>query len=129
MGLNALAVIMEECPLPVVMLSSLTQEGTDATVRALSLGAVDFISKAGGSISRIDTIESEILQKCRNAAQAHVHKTLSMPDPVKAQAGSAGYAGHEACGTDKTAGSEAGRYNNPTTGITAGNWRDRQSSQ
>ena len=82
-GLNALAVIMEECPLPVVMLSSLTQEGTDATVRALSLGAVDFISKAGGSISRIDTIESEILQKCRNAAQAHVHKTLSMPDPVK----------------------------------------------
>ncbi|MCH3959194.1 MAG: chemotaxis response regulator protein-glutamate methylesterase [Selenomonas sp.] len=82
-GLNALAVIMEECPLPVVMLSSLTQEGTDATVRALSLGAVDFISKAGGSISRIDTIESEILQKCRNAAQAHVHKTLSMPGPVK----------------------------------------------
>lgn len=82
-GLNALAVIMEECPLPVVMLSSLTQEGTDATVKALSLGAVDFISKAGGSISRIDTIESEILQKCRDAAQAHVHKTLTMPGPVK----------------------------------------------
>jgi two-component system chemotaxis response regulator CheB len=85
-GLNALAVIMEKCPLPVVMLSSLTQEGTDATVRALSLGAVDFISKAGGSISRIDTIESEILQKCRNAAQAHVHKTLSMPEMVKDKA-------------------------------------------
>lgn len=73
-GLNALAVIMEECPIPVVMLSSLTQKGTDATVRALSLGAVDFISKAGGSISRIDTIEQEILQKCRAAASARVQK-------------------------------------------------------
>ena len=81
-GLDALSVIMEECPLPVVMLSSLTQEGTDATVRALSLGAVDFISKAGGSISRIDTIESEILEKCRNAAQAHVHKTMGLPDSL-----------------------------------------------
>ena len=74
-GLNALAVIMEECPTPVVMLSSLTQEGTEATIRALSLGAVDFISKAGGSISRIDTIAEDILKKCRNAAQAHVHKS------------------------------------------------------
>lgn len=78
-GLNALAVIMNECPLPVVMLSSLTQQGTEATVRALGLGAVDFISKAGGSISRIDTIEDEILKKCRNAAKAHVHKTLTLP--------------------------------------------------
>ena len=75
-GLDALAVIMEECPLPVVMLSSLTQEGTEATIRALSLGAVDFISKAGGSISHIDTIESKILSKCRNAAMAHVHKAF-----------------------------------------------------
>lgn len=74
-GLNALAVIMDECPMPVVMLSSLTQEGTDATVRALSLGAVDFISKTGGSISKIDAIEPEILQKCRNAAKAHVQKS------------------------------------------------------
>ena len=78
-GLNALAVIMDECPTPVVMLSSLTQEGTEATIRALELGAVDFISKAGGSISRIDTIEEDILAKCRNAALARVHKTLRLP--------------------------------------------------
>lgn len=73
-GINALAVIMRECPTPVVMISSLTQQGTDATVRALSLGAVDFISKAGGSISRIDTIEGEILEKCRDAARARVRR-------------------------------------------------------
>ena len=73
-GINALAVIMRECPTPVVMISSLTKQGTDATVRALSLGAVDFISKAGGSISRIDTIEDEILEKCRSAAGARVRR-------------------------------------------------------
>ena len=80
-GLNALAVIMEECPMPVVMISSLTREGAEATIRALELGAVDFIGKAGGSISRIDTIETEILEKCRNAASAHVHKPMAPAKP------------------------------------------------
>ncbi len=78
-GLDALAAIMEECPVPVVMLSSLTQKGTDATIRALSLGAVDFISKTGGSISKIDTIIPEILEKCRNAAKAKVRKMSASP--------------------------------------------------
>ena len=73
-GINALAVIMRECPTPVVMISSMTQQGAEATVRALSLGAVDFISKVGGSISRIDTIEKDILEKCRGAARAKVHR-------------------------------------------------------
>ncbi|WP_020700503.1 protein-glutamate methylesterase/protein-glutamine glutaminase [Selenomonas bovis] len=76
-GLNALAVIMEIHPMPVVMLSSLTKEGTDETIRALSLGAVDFISKAGGSISRIDTIEADILAKCRTAAKANVRSAVA----------------------------------------------------
>ncbi len=78
-GLNALAVIMEKQPTPVVMLSSLTQQGTEATVRALSLGAVDFISKAGGSISKLDAIEDELLEKCRNAAKAKVRRMPYTP--------------------------------------------------
>lgn len=73
-GLNALAIIMEENPVPVVMVSSATQRGADATIRALALGAVDFISKAGGPISKIDTISDELLDKCRSAAKAHVSK-------------------------------------------------------
>lgn len=73
-GLNALAIIMEENPVPVVMVSSATQRGADATIRALALGAVDFISKAGGPISKIDTIAEELLEKCRSAAKAHVSK-------------------------------------------------------
>ncbi len=71
-GLAALEIIMKDCPLPVIMLSSLTQEGTDATIRALELGAVDFISKTGDSISKIDTIENEILEKYRAAAKANI---------------------------------------------------------
>ena len=79
-GLQALSMIMEQCPTPVVMFSSLTQRGTDATVRALSLGAVDFISKAGASISKIDDVQDEIIKKCREAAQAHVSKSKVSSD-------------------------------------------------
>ena len=77
-GLEALAIIMEENPLPVVMFSSLTQAGTDATIRALSLGAVDFISKAGGAISKIEPVQDEILAKCRAAATARVGSSSAL---------------------------------------------------
>ncbi len=73
-GIAALAVIMRECPTPVVMISSMTQKGTEATVKALSLGAIDFISKIGGSISKIDAIEGDILEKCRTAAGAKISR-------------------------------------------------------
>lgn len=78
-GLTALGVIMKDCPVPVVMFSSLTQDGAEATIRALSIGAVDFIGKTGGSVSGIDKIEGELLEKCRAAARADVNalkKTL-----------------------------------------------------
>ena len=86
-GLEALDIIMKEHPIPVVMLSSLTQKGTEQTVKALALGAVDFISKAGGSISSIDGITGEILEKCRAAAKAHARKTNLAPPPKPASAG------------------------------------------
>ncbi len=76
-GLNALAIIMEETPLPVVMISSLTQKGAAATIRALELGAVDFIGKTGGAITRIDAIEPEILEKCRTAAKVNVRRLVT----------------------------------------------------
>lgn len=81
-GLNALAVIMDQCPLPVVMVSSTTQKGTNETIRALALGAVDFVSKAGGAISKIDTIKDEILVKCRLAAKTHARKSFSVSKPL-----------------------------------------------
>ena len=77
-GLTALGILMKDSPVQVVMFSSLTKEGADATIKALSLGAVDFISKTGGSVSTIDTIEDEILAKCRAAAKANVRAMSSV---------------------------------------------------
>ncbi|MCR5834199.1 MAG: chemotaxis response regulator protein-glutamate methylesterase [Selenomonadaceae bacterium] len=76
-GLDALAIIMDQCPLPVVMISSATQKGANETIRALALGAVDFVSKVGGAISKIDAIKDEILEKCRMAAKAHARKNVA----------------------------------------------------
>src|SRR3712207_3458299 len=51
-GLGALGFIMTETPRPVVMLSAATtRDGHDATVRALELGAVDFVRKPSGPVS------------------------------------------------------------------------------
>ena len=62
-GLQALEVIMQDCPLPVVMVSSLTKQGADETIKALSLGAVDFICKQGGSISKIIGIFADSINR------------------------------------------------------------------
>lgn len=70
-GLEALAIIMKEHPLPVVMISSMTKTGAEATFRALELGAVDFISKVSGTVSSIADIQNQILEKCRAAAAAN----------------------------------------------------------
>jgi two-component system, chemotaxis family, protein-glutamate methylesterase/glutaminase len=45
-GLEALSRIMAECPTPVLLLSSLTSEGGDVTLRGLELGAMDFVDKS-----------------------------------------------------------------------------------
>ena len=50
-GLACLDRIMVERPCPVVMVSSLTAEGAEATLQALRLGAIDFVAKPEGAIS------------------------------------------------------------------------------
>ena len=74
-GLTALEKIMLECPVPVVMLSSLTEKGGENTLRALELGAVDFIDKssAGGPMD-ISAIAKELTSKIMIAAQVDVQK-------------------------------------------------------
>jgi two-component system chemotaxis response regulator CheB len=70
-GLTALAEIMLQRPVPVVMLSSLTAKGALATLEAMALGAVDYIAKPDGTISlAIDDIEKDLIIKIRNAAKA-----------------------------------------------------------
>lgn len=77
-GISALEIIMKEAPTRVVMVSSQTREGADATIRALEKGAVDFVAKTAGPISSIDNIRNEILNKCRAATKANV-RLLAAP--------------------------------------------------
>lgn len=70
-GITALSLIMAERPVPVVMVSSLTEKGALATFEALNLGAVDYIGKPGGTMSAgLDGIREELLSKVRSAYRA-----------------------------------------------------------
>ena len=71
-GLTALSLMMAARPTPVVMVSSLTEQGALATFEALALGAVDFITKPGGTISlSIDDIQQQLLAKVGAALGSH----------------------------------------------------------
>src|ERR1700722_15775998 len=78
-GLTCLSRIMVQRPKPVVMVSSLTQAGAEATFEALQLGAVDFIHKPDGTISRdIIRIEHGLIMKVRAAATARVRRSRGL---------------------------------------------------
>src|SRR5215212_9322628 len=72
-GLTALRHIMARYPRPVVMLSSVTQAGAVTTIRALTIGAVDFVGKPSGAISLdFHRVREELIHKIRTAARARV---------------------------------------------------------
>lgn len=74
-GLSALERIMRECPTPVIMLSSLTGKGGDKTLKALELGAVDFIDKtAAGGPMDIAALARELTAKIMVAARVDLQK-------------------------------------------------------
>ncbi|MEK6776440.1 MAG: chemotaxis response regulator protein-glutamate methylesterase [bacterium] len=71
-GLETLRIIMEERPLPVLMLSSLTQEGAVQTLRALEMGAVDFIPKRAQQVNTgIIGMREVLIQKVKACAVSH----------------------------------------------------------
>jgi len=70
-GYGTLRELMTRQPLPVVMVSSLTKAGAEATVRALALGAIDFLAKPSGAISlNMHTVAGELTAKVKAAATA-----------------------------------------------------------
>ncbi|MGP0050418.1 MAG: chemotaxis-specific protein-glutamate methyltransferase CheB [Solirubrobacteraceae bacterium] len=72
-GLTCLKHVMEEMPRPVVMVSSLTEQGAMATLEAFALGAVDYVPKPGGTVSlNIDQVADELCEKVAAAARARV---------------------------------------------------------
>ncbi len=79
-GLTALQEILKRYRLQVVMVSSLTQEGAETTVRALAMGAFDFVAKPSGSISLdMDKVAADLVKKVKLAAQL---KGRCLPRPL-----------------------------------------------
>ena len=70
-GIEAVRRIMAECPVPIVMVSSLTTESAEDTLKALEYGAVDYIPKQlGDVVIRIFDIKTELVSKVITASQA-----------------------------------------------------------
>ena len=77
-GIDVLNDIMKVRPTKVIMLSAYTRAGASATIRALELGAVDFIAKPCGEISLgLEKLKDEIITKIKLAANVDLGKYLS----------------------------------------------------
>lgn len=77
-GITVLERIMRKQPTRVIMISAHTREGTAATMKALELGAVDFIAKPAGEVSLdIYKLKNEIISKIKLAANIDLDRFLS----------------------------------------------------
>ncbi|CAI0786203.1 Chemotaxis response regulator protein-glutamate methylesterase [Serratia quinivorans] len=82
-GLDFLEKLMRLRPMPVVMVSSLTGKGSEITLRALELGAVDFVTKPQLGIREGMLAYSELIaEKIRTAAKARLPQRSSSPAPA-----------------------------------------------
>jgi two-component system chemotaxis response regulator CheB len=82
-GLTFLEKLMRSHPMPVVMVSALTPSGCDITLRALELGAVNFVTKPQVEVNeRMAGTIPEIVEKIREAAQARIRRPRAeLPPP------------------------------------------------
>ncbi|MBI5938735.1 MAG: chemotaxis response regulator protein-glutamate methylesterase [Betaproteobacteria bacterium] len=91
-GLEFLEKLMRLRPTPVIMISTLTEEGSNVTLRALELGAVDFVAKPRlGVVDGMNELSQSIADKVRTAVRARVkrraHDSASpdRPQPISKQ--------------------------------------------
>jgi two-component system chemotaxis response regulator CheB len=93
-GIDFLSKLMRLRPMPVVMVSTLTERGADVTLRALELGAVDFVCKPKiGVADGLKLLAQDITDKVRVASKAHlrriqVHNLPATSNPGAAATGS-----------------------------------------
>ena len=74
-GIDFLSKLMRLRPMPVVMVSTLTERGAEVTLRALELGAIDFVAKPKiGVADGLRQLAEDITDKVRTAARAHVRR-------------------------------------------------------
>jgi two-component system chemotaxis response regulator CheB len=86
-GLSFLEKLMSTNPMPVVMVSSLTERGCETALRALQLGAVEIVTKPRIDIKeKLPDIIDEIAGKVKAAAGARVRRRTLLTPPVKSSA-------------------------------------------
>lgn len=84
-GLDFLEKLMRLRPMPVVLVSTLTEKGSDVTMRGLELGAIDFVSKPKIDIQQgLAAAGAEIADKIRAAAVAHIRRSVRPAEGSKA---------------------------------------------
>jgi two-component system chemotaxis response regulator CheB len=82
-GLEFLERIMRLRPMPVLMVSTLTQKGTEVTLSALEIGAVDYFAKPTDNVAaNLDESARELCEKVKTAALAHVRPYVKRDAPV-----------------------------------------------
>jgi two-component system, chemotaxis family, protein-glutamate methylesterase/glutaminase len=84
-GLTFLENLMRLRPMPVVMVSSLTARGAEVTLRALELGAVDFVAKPGSDLTGRFGDSAEVI--CRKVRQAALTRPRARTESVKPSGG------------------------------------------
>ena len=83
-GLACLDRIMLEHPVPVVMVSALTEEGAGETLTALEMGAVDFIAKPEGAVSlHMDRLADDLIAKVRAAAAVQLPRSRRLAERMR----------------------------------------------
>jgi two-component system chemotaxis response regulator CheB len=75
-GLDTLDAILARRPLPVIMVSALTQRGADVTLKALDRGALDYVGKPENNAGVEAALRDELLHKIRTMAGADVPRML-----------------------------------------------------
>jgi len=89
-GLETLERLMSEHPVPVLLLSSLTQEGAEVTLRGLELGAMDFVDKSAVEPMSMLSLANELVAKVRALGSARIKSRprtarAALPPPEKGE--------------------------------------------
>ncbi len=86
-GIDFLSKLMRLRPMPVVMVSTLTERGAEVTLKALELGAIDFVAKPKiGVADGLRQLGADITEKIRTAARAQVRKLSTAPAAAGSEA-------------------------------------------
>lgn len=81
-GLEMLKEIMRRHRIPVVVVSSHSTQGASVTLKALALGAFDFVAKPHDVASRMAEVGGELIAKIKAAAQSRILRVAPLPEPV-----------------------------------------------